>query len=477
MEDRRAKIVATMGPASQDETTLMGLIQAGMNVARLNFSHGSHADHAQTFEKIRAASKRLGIPVAIMQDLQGVKIRTGKLQEPVQIEAGQKLILTTAAAPLPGQIPVDYPELHHYLAPGGRILLDDGNLELLVDQVAGQDIETTVILGGALKSHKGINLPGVKLDIPGFTDKDESDLAFGLQLGVDAVAVSFVRSAEDVARVRIAITQTMSNRSHPLVIAKLERPEAVDNLEEIIDISDGVMVARGDLGVEMNTEAVPIIQKQIIASANLHKKIVITATQMLDSMIHNPRPTRAEATDVANAIFDGTDAVMLSGETAIGQYPIQTVKMMKAIICQAEKHLSDWGRWHGTPTERFTDDAVAITSAARELAHDLNVAAVVVFTQSGRTARLMSKASPRVPILAFTPDQQTYQRMAFHWGVYPHLIPFADTIEEMLSYVESAMLASTTIKAGQQVVVISGFPVGTHRLPNIALLHTLGQNS
>ena len=471
---RRAKIVATIGPASQNETTLRRMMEAGMNVARLNFSHGEHETHAATTKLLRKLSKRLCVPLTIMQDLQGVKIRVGDMEEPVELIEGETVVFSTAEKPDPNFIPVDFSELHHYLAPDETILLDDGTKELLVEKVDGRNIHAKVIVGGLLKPHKGINLPGTNLDVPGFTEKDEEDLRFGLELGVDAVAVSFVRTADDIARVKRAISQSSPPDRHPIVIAKLERPQALNNLDEIIQISDGVMVARGDLGVEMSPEAVPIIQKQIIQKANLAKKIVITATQMLESMMHNPRPTRAEATDVANAIFDGTDAVMLSGETAVGEYPVQTIEMMRSIIRKSESEYERWGRWQGTPSTQHQDDAIALTFAARELAHDLDVAAIVVFTQSGRTARYMSKANPRVPIIGFTPNQSTYNLMAFYWGVYPHMIPFANSMEDMLAHVDSAVVASTPLTPGQKVVVISGFPVGSYSLPSLALLHTIG---
>lgn len=474
MDVTRTKIVATIGPTSSDKTTLKKMIQAGMNIARLNFSHGTHEDHANIFHLLRDLSHQLGKPLAIMQDLQGVKIRVGELESPVTINTGDQIVMTTENPPGEGKIPVDFSDLHKSLSPGRVILLDDGNLELEVNEVVGRDILCNVIVGGVIKPNKGINLPGTKLEIPGFTEKDEEDLNFGLELGVDAVAISYVCSAEDIARVKKAIAQKIPGYQRPLIIAKLERPEALDNLDEIIEIADGVMVARGDLGVEMSPEIVPIIQKQIIETANLNKKIVITATQMLESMISNPRPTRAEANDVANAIFDGTDAVMLSGETAVGAFPVETIAMMKAIISKSEEHLKQWGRWKGTPSKTVDDDAIAITGAARELAHDLNVAAIVLFTQSGRTARYMSKAMPRVPIIGFTPEEHTYHRMSFYWGVYPNKIAFANSMREMLSHVDSAMIATTPIKNGQQVVVICGFPVGSYQLPNLALLHTIG---
>ena len=472
--ERRAKIIATIGPASQDKDILEDLIQAGVNIVRLNFSHGSHKEHASIIKQVRKIGKRLEKPIGIMQDLQGPKIRIGELKnDRIHLKPGQLVILTTK--PNGEKIPVDFPDLPKVVKKDSRILLDDGNLELIVSRIQGSNIEAIVELGGDLFSNKGINLPGTHIDLPILTKKDEGDLLFGLEQDVDAVAISFVQTAEDVIRVKNFISKKAPNQIDTPVIAKMERPEALDNLDEIIDVADGVMVARGDLGVEMAPEVVPIAQKRIIEAANRGGKIVITATQMLESMIHYPRPTRAEATDVANAIFDGTDAVMLSGETAVGKYPIKAVEMMDAIIHESEKNLKAWGHWRGTPHETIGDDATSITMAGRELAHDLNVSAIVVFTQTGRTARLMSKALPRVPIIGFTPEEGTYRRMSFYWGVFPRLIPFANSIEEMLSDVDQAMIESTPLKPGQQVVVITGFPVGARRLPNLALLYTVGQ--
>ena len=347
--ERRTKIVATIGPATQSESQMRELILAGMNVARLNFSHGAHVEHAERIKQLRSTSERLGTPVTILQDLQGPKIRTGIIKgDAVTLTAGDKLILTSRKIEGDRQkISVDFPDLPQVVKPGNRILLADGHMELKVLTTHEDEIETEVILGGTLSAHKGVNLPGIQLNIPGFTEKDEQDLAFGLAQGIDAVAISFVRTAKDVSRVRQAIAKYAPNQVNLPIIAKLERPEALENLDAIIDVSDGVMVARGDLGVEMSPEEVPIAQKQIIRCANQNAKVVITATQMLESMIQNPRPTRAEASDVANAIFDGTDAVMLSGETAIGKYPIKTVEMMDSIICKAENHLATWGHWLG----------------------------------------------------------------------------------------------------------------------------------
>ncbi len=478
--DRRAKIVATIGPASRDPNTIEALLKAGVDVARLNFSHGTHAEHAEVIHSLREISSRLGRSICILQDLQGPKIRTGELQAgQVTLQAGQTFTLTTE--PVSGderKVQVDFPGLPGSVQPGGRILLDDGNLELAVTAVEGLDVVTRVITGGVLKPHKGVNLPGAKLAISAMTEKDEADLAFGLQQGVDAVALSFVRSPEDVKILRDTIARLMPERTRTPIITKLEKPEALENLDEIICASDGVMVARGDLGVEMSPEMVPIAQKRIIESANRHGRIVITATQMLESMINNPRPTRAEASDVANAILDGTDAVMLSGETAAGLYPVKAVQMMNAIVCQAEAHLERWGHWQGVCEPEFPeDDTYYMAMAARELAHDRNVSAIAVFTLSGRTALLMAKNRPGVAILAFTPLPEIYQRMNLYWGVKPLLVPQANSIDTMLHEVEAALVASGSVREGEQVVLICGFPVGELRPTNLALLYTVGSGT
>ena len=479
---RSAKIVATIGPTSEDEATLTSLIKAGLNVARLNFSHGTHADHADRIKLIRHLSEKLGCPITILQDLQGPKLRVGVLPaEGINLIAGQIVNLCQGSECSYDEnnaviIPMDVPNLMDAIEPGNRILLDDGNLEMEVVQVKSNAISAKVVLGGKLSSNKGVNLPGAKLVIPGFTEKDEEDLIFGLSQGVDAVAISFVKSASDIEIVRQAIRRYSPDYWDIPIIAKLERPEAIVNLHEIIHATDGVMVARGDLGVETSPAEVPITQKRIIQEANLHAKIVITATQMLDSMIHNPRPTRAEASDVANAIFDGTDAVMLSGETASGAYPIEFVQMMNTIVCEAERNFEDWGH-KDFFSEQTRDDAVSMTRAARELAHDRNVAAIAVFTQTGRTALLMSKTRPQVPVIGLTPLPRTYQKMNLYWGVTPYLVPFANNVEEMIQTVEKALLTSSPVKNGDQVVILSGFPVGSFRLPNLALLHTIGEKN
>lgn len=482
---RKAKIVATIGPASQEEAILRQLIGAGIDVARLNFSHGSQADHAANIELIRRLSAELNKPVSILQDLQGPKLRVGKLpKEGIRLEPGQKVILSTAkfsrsamtgGGNEPLLIPMDVPNLAHGVKTGSRILLDDGNLEMEVTEVEGESVYAMVVLGGTLKSNKGVNLPGADLGIESFTTKDRSDLEFGLEHEVDMVAISFVRTDLDILRVRDIIREISPQQAGIPIIAKLERPEALDNLHDIIHAADGVMVARGDLAVETSPAMVPIYQKNIINMANRHSKLVITATQMLDSMMSNPRPTRAEASDVANAIFDGTDAVMLSGETASGAYPLESVNMMSLIVCVAEANASIYGRSAAELDEPYQDDAYSMTEAARTLAHDRNVAGIAVFTETGRTAQLMSKVRPGVPIFAFTPRITTFRRLNILWGVTPFLVPFSSTVESMIASVEAALLSSTNIKTGQQVVVISGFPVGTARPPNFALLYTVGE--
>ncbi len=477
--ERRAKIIATLGPASEDKQIIKSLLESGMDVARINFSHGTHQGHARVIETLRECAVELNRPVTIMQDLSGPKIRTGEMADgPVHLIQGNQLILTTEDTPGTSDIvQVSFSELPQSVNVDGRILLDDGQLELLVRAIKGQQVITTVVQGGLLKAHKGVNLPGANLKLQALTEKDLKDLEFGLNHEIDVIALSFVRRAGDIKRLREAILTIKPDRSRIPIIAKLEHPDAITNMHEIIHASDGVMVARGDLGIEMPPESVPIVQKQIIATANKHLSFVIIATQMLDSMINSPRPTRAEASDVANAVLDGSDAVMLSGETAIGEFPVKTVEMMASIICQSEEHSDDWGRLNlDISDDSSHDDAVYITRAARELAQDRAVAAIAVFTRSGRTARLMSKARPNVPILAFTPDLRTYQYLSMLWGTTPYLIPHAETIEEMINHVDAAVIEGTPVEAGQEIVIIAGFPIQKMVAPNLALLHTVQSN-
>lgn len=476
---RFAKIVATLGPSSSDETILTRMVEAGMDVARLNFSHGTHEDHGEKIRLLREISNKLGKPVSILMDLQGPKLRIGNLPGgSIELTAGEEVALCSieenGISPEGFTlIPFDVPLLHEALRPGNHILLDDGQLEFEVTHLDGVTIFAKVLLGGTLKSHKGVNLPGSSLNIPILTAKDMQDLQFGLDRRVDLVAVSFVKTAEDILFVRETMRKMTNSRRLPPIIAKLERPEAISNLESIVSVADGVMVARGDLGVEMSPAIVPSVQKAIIKSANIHGKIVITATQMLESMINNPRPTRAEAADVANAIYDGTDVVMLSAESAAGKYPEQSVRMMAGIILESEMHMDDWGQQDSLQCGYENNDAVTISRAARDMSSDQDVSSIVVFTMSGESALLMSKTKPKVPIFAFTPEMSTYNWLGICRGVTPVLVPHADTLETMITHVETAITSATPLEPGNQVVVVSGFPVGAFSKPNLALLYTL----
>jgi pyruvate kinase len=473
---RRAKIIATIGPATNSLERIRQLVAAGMDVARINFSHGDHAEHATVIQRLRQVAEETGRALAIVQDLQGPKLRTSTLSqnEPITLEVGDQIVITTKPMPTTtGRISVDYPALTTDVNPGDRILIDDGTMEIKVTSVGKIEIETEVVNGGLLGSRKGINLPGVHLSAPALTEKDLADLPFGLKHKVDAIAMSYIRRPEDVIALREKIASIDSAHKNIPIIAKLERPEAVDNLDAILNVCDGVMVARGDLGVEVSPERVPSLQKRIIQRANEEMKTVITATQMLETMIDNPRPTRAEASDVANAVFDGSDVLMLSGETAIGNYPIKSVETMARIIIDAEAHTTEWGQQPMAKIISTSDDAVATSHAACSLAHDRNVAAIAVFTRSGRTAHLMSKSRPKVPILAFTPEKQTHQCMALLWGVIPNLVPMSHSVEEMIERVREACLATGIVRSGEQVVLVASLPIGAMGPPNFTLLHTI----
>lgn len=481
--NRKTKIVATLGPSSNSREKIDELIKAGIDVARLNFSHGTHDSHKQLITLLNELSKTTKKQITILQDLQGPKVRVGNLPESgVNLIAGETIVMVLDSENTKADyeiekvkiIYLDIPDVFKSLKQGARILLDDGKLELEVIEVFEHSFSAKVLLGGILYSNKGLNLPGTILDIPGFTEKDREDLLFGLENNIDVVAISFVRDASDIDEIRKFIHLHSENNKTLPIIAKIELPEAVKNLEAILDVADGVMVARGDLAVETSPCKVPIIQKEIIQAANQRGKVVITATQMLDSMINNPRPTRAEASDVANAIFDGSDAVMLSGETASGNYPVESVKMMASIIEEAERNIDDWGHYYRSSIGRDQDDAFAISIAARELAYDRKVKCVVVFTQSGLSAILQSKARPEVPIFAFTPSEFTFRRLNMYWGVTPYLVPFSDTLENMIINVEETLVGRMNCEIGQRVVLISGFPVGAMRSTNLALLHTIG---
>jgi len=470
---RRAKIVGTLGPASNTETTFRALVRAGLDVARLNFSHGTHAEKLKLIEMVRKVAEEEGKNVCILGDLQGPKIRTGKLVNgtPVQLEAGQKVTITPQD--IPGNAHVlatTFPTLAENLESGARILLADGLIELVVIAVTGVDVECEVINGGLLGENKGINLPGIPVKVPSLTEKDEADLEFAVKNGVDAIAVSFVRTGEDVKLVKQRIA---AQGADTWVVAKLEKPQAIEHLEEILDAADGIMVARGDLGVEMPPEKVPAIQKHIIRRASEHRKPVITATQMLESMIENPRPTRAEASDVANAIYDGTDAVMLSAESAAGKYPVEAVKMMARIVVESESHLRETGSPHDARPSVRLSVAETICEAMAHAAQDLDVKAIAVFTETGTTARQLSKYRPAPPIYALSSVDAAIRRMCLLWGVHPIKCEKAHTTEEMVDMAER-LLEKNGYAAPQDII---GIVAGTRTKSgstNFLRLHILG---
>jgi pyruvate kinase len=449
-----------------------------MNVARLNFSHGRQEEHAEVIRCIRALSAQLGCAVAILQDLQGPKIRVGSLQEgqPITLIDDTWVTITTRPVAGDGQtIPTTYQQLPQDVRPGDRILLDDGLMELRVGETNETDIRCLVTHGGLLKEHKGINLPGVAVSVPALTEKDRADLRFGIEHGVDYVALSFVRKAEDVREARRLIRQYQeelgisgkhSQTDIPLIV-KLEKPEAVARLDEILDVVDGVMIARGDLGVEMPPEKVPLIQKRIIARCNELGLPVITATQMLESMVTNPRPTRAEVNDVSNAILDGTDSVMLSAETASGVYPVEAVEMMVRIACETEAG----DRTARQPQcQRLTQEH-AVSHAARALSEEASVKAIVVFTRSGNSARLISKDRPRTPILAYTPSERVYRQLALWWGVWPDCIEMHGTTDTLMEEVGQRLISANFIQPGEHVVIMGGLPIASQARTNFVKLH------
>lgn len=459
MSEPRTKIVATVGPACDDESTLARMVRAGADMLRLNFSHGTHEQHARTIERILRVRKGLDLPVAILQDLQGPRIRTGRLRNPegVRLVAGQRL--TIAAGDFPGdedRIATSYEHLAEDARPGNVILLSDGAIELRVLAAEAGEVHCEVVAGDTLGERKGMNLPGVDLSIRAPTDKDLADLAFGVATGaIDCVALSFVRSAEDVLRLKGEL-ERLGAPDMP-VIAKIERPEAVEGLPAILEHVDGLMVARGDLGIEMPPESVPGAQKRIIAAANRACVPVITATQMLDSMVRNRRPTRAEASDVANAILDGTDAVMLSAETAIGRHPVRTVETMVRIAREAEELLRQEpiGREAALTGPRAVREQ-ALAEAACEVARRVGAGGVVAFTMTGATARYLSQRRPEFPIYALTPVEATYRRLAVVWGVQPVLFPVFDSTDEMIERGEARLLELGCVEVGETLICVAG---------------------
>jgi pyruvate kinase len=471
---RRTKIVATVGPACADAAGLRKLLEAGVNVFRLNFSHGEQAQKAEWIKTIRELSRQFKRPVSILGDLQGPKIRCGMMKNGAQeLVAGQQVVVTTRELlGENGLIPTIYQNLPQDVRPGDQILLDDGNLELKVLGNEGNDVRCQVVIGGLLKDRKGINLPGVKVSAPALTEKDLVDLEFCIEQQVDWVALSFVRYADEINEVKRRLYE---RKSQICVIAKIEKPEAVENFNAILEASDGIMVARGDLGVEIQPERVPLIQKLIIHKCNVRGKPVITATQMLESMIHNPRPTRAETSDVANAILDGTDAVMLSAETASGDYPFEAVAVMDRVArnVEADPQLQ---RSPALPEKALEHrrQPEAIGQAACQIADTVGAKAILAFTQTGGTAALVAKFRPRVPVLAVTPNQSVRRRMALYGGVYALQVAIEGSTEAQIRSVEAAVLKQGFLKAGDTVVITMGSPVSAPGTTNLIKVHRLG---
>ena len=446
------KIVCTLGPATATAEAVRGLVEAGMNVARINFSHGTHEQHTETVARVRAVAEEMNRPVAILGDLQGPRIRIGHLAQAFELAEGAEFVLAPEGDAHAGDIPVTYDDLAADVTAGDRILVDDGLLEFAVVAVNGRKVDVRVIHGGLLKSHKGMNLPGVQVSAPSITDKDREDVIFAVAQGLEYLALSFVRRAEDIAALRRLIPREV------LVVAKIEKDSALENIESIVQESDGVMVARGDLGVELPFEEVPFAQKRIIAVANKLGRPVITATQMLESMITNPRPTRAEASDVANAILDGTDAVMLSAETAAGEYPRLAVEAMSRIIREIERRRSAQPREAWRELEGKVSNEFAIAAASAAAVSMLHAPVLLVFTKSGFSARIVASQRPPVPIVVLTDIPRTYRQLALVWGVIPELVPHCDTYEAMVQVALDVVRRRKLAGPGDRVVVTAGVP-------------------
>jgi len=466
---RRTKIVCTIGPASESPEMLKKMIKAGMNVARLNFSHGSHEEHARRIINIRQAAKELNVQIGIMLDTKGPEIRIGNLEEPkILLEQGKELILTTREVlGTAERISINYAGLPQDVKPGNNILIDDGLISLRVLATTPDEIRCLILNNGEVSSRKGVNVPGVNINLPSLTAKDIEDIKFGIDKQIDFLAASFIRSGSDVLEIRRIIEEAESNLQ---IIAKIESRSAVYNIDEIIQVADGIMIARGDLGVEIPAEEVPLVQKQIIAKCNRAGKPVITATQMLDSMVRNPRPTRAEANDVANAILDGTDAVMLSAESAAGKYPIEAVETMARIAEKTEEALKPKIGIYDPST--ITD---AIGHATVSIAAELDAAAIITHTTSGSTSRMVAKYRPRTPIIAATWVEEVLRRVTLVWGVTPLYIPKTNSTDEMINQAVEHAVASKQIKMGDLIVVTAGVPLGIPGTTNLVKVHVVGE--
>ena len=465
----RVKILCTIGPASRDLDVLEALIRSGMNVARLNLSHGTHEYHAETIHRVRTLSDKLGKPIAILADLQGPKLRMGKMQAGgVRLIDGESFILTNEdIVGVSGRAPVQYKALPELVQPGEHILIDDGLLELEVVETNAQEIHTKVIFGGVLHDNKGINLPDASLSIPAITDKDREDIEFALEQEVDWVALSFVRTASEVLELKSIIQHHVGEGYCTPVISKIEKPDAVRNIDSIIQASDAIMVARGDLGIETSPEAVPIAQKTIISKCIKAAKPVITATQMLDSMIRNPRPTRAEASDVANAVLDGTDAIMLSGETASGSYPVEAVKTMVRIAKTTEQERERALATNLLAKPDVFTPAGAVCHATIQTAEEIGAGAIIAPTVSGNTAKLIAAFRPSVPVIAVTPNPAVYRRLCLHWGTYTLLSQMKTTTDEVLDDAVAAACRNQMIEANDLVVITAGVVGGARNATNL----------
>ena len=472
MQTRKAKIVCTIGPACNGYDILKTLAESGMNVARLNFSHGNHDSHAAALETIRSVEGEIGTPIAVMLDTKGPEIRTGLLKDhsSVMLAGGADFLLrfTPEEGDASG-VYIDHKKLAHEVHSGQYIYIDDGTIQLQAEGVSNAGIRCRVITGGVLGERKGVNVPGANLSVPTLTEKDIDDLHWGIKHNVDFIAVSFVRTASDVIEVRKVLGEDNSNIK---IIAKIETKQSVDNIDEILAKSDGLMVARGDLGVEINTEDVPMVQKQIIEACRSCGKPVIVATQMLDSMIRNPRPTRAEASDVANAIFDGTDAVMLSGETAGGRYPVEAVKMMDKIVRRAESESQEWQK--PITAVELNNAADAVSHAAKIASASLDASAILSITMSGSTARTVSKYRPHCPIIAATSSIATWRGLSLVWGVQPVMAELTNELESSLKSALTILVDEHVLMKNDTVVITAGMPIGVKGSTNMLYIHKIG---
>jgi pyruvate kinase len=474
---RKTKIVCTIGPASETVENLTNLIEAGMNVSRLNFSHGDHEEHGQRIINIREAVKKTGKRVAILLDTKGPEIRTHSMENgSIELQAGASVIVSmTEVLGTPDKFSISYEGLIHDVHTGSKILLDDGLIGLEVTEIdhKNKEIHTAILNTGTLKNKKGVNVPGVSVNLPGITEKDTADIIFGIEQDVDFIAASFVRRASDVLEIRELLHQ--NNAEHIQIIPKIENQEGVDNIDEILEVSDGLMVARGDLGVEIPAEEVPLVQKQLIKKCNSVGKPVITATQMLDSMQRNPRPTRAEASDVANAIFDGTDAIMLSGETAAGTYPVEAVQTMNNIASRAETAL----QYRDILSKQSKDNRHNVTDAiGQSVAHtalNLEAGAIITVTESGHTARMISKYRPKSPIIAVTSNEHVSRALSLVWGVYPQVGRKSFTTDQMLENAIDESLSSGLVSHGDLVIITAGVPLGETGTTNLMKIHGIGE--